>query len=115
MTQQSKDRDEDHIHLPPRHHRRPALQRSDAEVLDQIIADCDRGGPSNGANAEPVGVTLAMVQTVAEILKRMLDHQHSYYGPPDMGGRWLNTGPKRDADDGAHARYMKAHAEKGKP
>jgi len=57
---------------------------------------------------------LQVLLRLAWQVQELETHQHSYFGPADMHGKWATTGEQRDTGAAAHAQYLKAQADKKK-
>ena len=56
----------------------------------------------------------ALVQAVYALCDELDAHQHTYWGPIGLAGKWITTQSQRDTTSSAHEAYMKAQADKKK-
>jgi len=81
-----------------------------SENIDRIRDLLDKANKSR-TNCVAIGHLILAVETLCEELQA---HQHTYFGPPGLHGKWATTSPQRDTGAAAHAVYLKQQADKKK-
>jgi len=84
-----------------------------SDALDQARELLTRVRAHN-ASTDTSPALIDLTRAVAAMLEHLEGHQHSYFGPADMHGKWATTGEHRNTGVVAHAQYLKQQADKKK-
>jgi len=80
-----------------------------SENIDRARELIDKANTTRTEGA--IGFLVLAMEALCDELE---GHQHSYFGPADMHGKWATTGEQRDTGAAAHAAYLKQQADKKK-